>query len=613
MIEHLTLILGSVFVLGIAAQWIAWRLHLPAILLLSLFGLLAGPVFGWIHPGEDLGELLHPLVKLAVAVILFEGGLSLRLNELKEAAGGVRRLVTLGVLFVFLLGSAAAHYIGALDWPVALVFGAIVTVTGPTVIIPLLRQAKLRRRTASYLKWEGIVNDPTGALLAVLAFQYFVYAQGDPGRMLLQMGLGLTLAVALGGGAAWLLAWLFRRGAVAEYLKGPLALATAITVFVAANLVFEEAGLLAATVLGVVLGNLQLPSIAELRRFKEYVAIMLVSSVFVLLTADLDPAILLRLDWRALLLLLAVLFLVRPLGILAATAGAGMEWRERALVAWIAPRGIVAAAVAGVFGPELAARGFAGADLLLPLVFALIFLTVVVHGLSLRPLARRLGLCACGSNGVLIVGANPWSLQLAQALLDSEVTVVIADSAWERLRPARLAHVPTHYGEVLSETAEESLELSEMGHLLATTDNPAYNALVCSQFAGELGRNRVYQLPSDTSSADESRQIQRGMRGRVVPTADAAYHNLLARRYRGWEFQKTRLSEEFTLEDFTRSAMEGTLMVAAIGKNGALRFNSPEQELAPTTGDLLISYRPASAPQPAPSATANPGRREDQA
>ncbi len=214
---------------------------------------------------------------------------------------------------------------------------------------------------------------------------------------------------------------------------------------------------------------------------------------------------------------------------------------------------------------------------------------------------------------MLIVGANPWSLQLAQALLDSEVTVVIADSAWERLRPARLAHVPTHYGEVLSETAEESLELSEMGHLLATTDNPAYNALVCSQFAGELGRNRVYQLPSDTSSADESRQIQRGMRGRVVPTADAAYHNLLARRYRGWEFQKTRLSEEFTLEDFTRSAMEGTLMVAAIGKNGALRFNSPEQELAPTTGDLLISYRPASAPQPAPSATANPGRREDQA
>jgi len=169
--QHISLILALVVALGITAQWIAWRLHVPAIILLSVFGLLAGPVFGWIHPSEDLGTLLHPLIKLAVAVILFEGGLTLRLHELKEAASGVRRLVTLGVLFVFVLGSAAAHFIGGLSWPVAMVFGAIATVTGPTVVIPLLRQAKLRRRPASYLKWEGIVNDPTGALLAVLAFQ----------------------------------------------------------------------------------------------------------------------------------------------------------------------------------------------------------------------------------------------------------------------------------------------------------------------------------------------------------------------------------------------------------------------------------------------------------
>ncbi len=389
--DHITLVLALIIVLGITAQWLAWRLHLPAIILLSLFGLLAGPVFGWIQPSTDLGELLQPVIKLGVAVILFEGGLSLRLHELKEAAIGVRRLVTLGVLFVFGLGSVAAHYIAGLAWPVAMVFGAITTVTGPTVIIPLLRQAKLRRRPASYLKWEGIVNDPTGALLAVLTFQYFMFAQ-DQGldELLLHMSAGLVIAVALGGGGAWLLAWLFRRGAVAEYLKGPVALASALTVYVMANAAFEEAGLLAATIMGVVLGNLRLPSITEMRRFKEYLVILLVSSVFILLTADLDPGIMLHLDWRAGLLLLAVLLLVRPIGVLAATLGSGMSWQERSLVAWIAPRGIVAAAVAGVFGPQLQAQGYQGAHLLLPLVFALVFITVVLHGLSLRPLAQRL-------------------------------------------------------------------------------------------------------------------------------------------------------------------------------------------------------------------------------
>jgi len=263
--EHITMILALVIALGIAAQWIAWRLRLPAIILLSLFGLLAGPVFGWIRPSEDLGVLLHPVIKLGVAVILFEGGLTLRLHELQEAASGVRRLVTLGVLFVFVLGSAAAHYIAGLAWPVAMVFGAITTVTGPTVIIPLLRQAKLRRRPASYLKWEGIVNDPTGALLAVLAFQYFMFAQEEGlTQLLVHMGVGLGFAAALGGGSAWLLAWLYRRGAVAEYLKGPVALAAALVVYVLANAAFEEAGLLAATIMGVVLGNMGLPSIAEM-------------------------------------------------------------------------------------------------------------------------------------------------------------------------------------------------------------------------------------------------------------------------------------------------------------------------------------------------------------
>lgn len=592
---HITLVLSLIIVLGITAQWLAWRLHLPAIILLSLFGLLAGPVFGWIQPEADLGHLLHPVIKLGVAVILFEGGLSLRLHELKEAASGVRRLVTLGVLFIFVLGSAAAHFIGGLAWPVAMVFGAITTVTGPTVIIPLLRQAKLRRKPASYLKWEGIVNDPTGALLAVLTFQYFMFARDQGiGELLFHMGTGLVIAVVLGGGGAWLLAWLFRRGAVAEYLKGPVALASALSVYVMANAAFEEAGLLAATVMGVVLGNLRLPSIAEMRRFKEYLVILLVSSVFILLTADLDPLIMLHLDWRAGLLLLAVLLVVRPLGVFAATLGSGMSWQERSLVAWIAPRGIVAVAVAGVFAPQLASQGYAGAQLLLPLVFALVFSTVVLHGLSLRPLAQYLDLCAKGPTGVLIVGSNSWTVGLAQVLQKREVPVIINDSSWHRLRRARLAGIPTHYGEILSETGEESLELNEVGHLLAASDNSAYNTLVCSQFAGELGRNRVFQLPAETDREHESKQIHRGVRGLIAPAAEFHYEVLLENWYRGWKFQQTQLSDQYTYEQYLEQAKPKSVMVALIAENGQVQFNSPEQPLKPKPGETIIGYGPNS-------------------
>ena len=589
--QHISLMLMLVVTLGIAAQWLAWRLHLPAIILLSLFGLLAGPAFGWIQPSETLGDLLQPLIKLGVAVILFEGGLSLHLHELKEAANGVRRLVTLGVLFVFGLGSSAAHFIGGLDWPVAMVFGAITTVTGPTVIIPLLRQAKLRRRPASYLKWEGIVNDPTGALLAVLTFQYFMFARDEGlSSLLLHMGLGLIFATTIGGGSAWLLAWLYRRGAVAEYLKGPVALAVALLVFVLANTVFEESGLLAATIMGIVMGNMNLPSITEMRRFKEYLAILLVSGVFILLTADLDPGILLHLDLRAWLLLLAVLFLVRPIGILAATIGTGMSWQERGLIAWIAPRGIVAVAVAGFFGPQLQAQGYAGSQLLMPLVFALVFVTVLLHGFSLRPLAQRLGLCATGPTGVLIVGSNSWTVGLAKTLQEQGVPVLINDSSWHRLRRPRLAGIPTHFAEILSESSEESLELNEIGYLFAATDNAAYNALVCGQFAGELGRTRVFQLASDTVGEKSSQQIQRGIRGLIAPTAETRYEDLLVNWYQGWTFTSTQLSESYSYEDYTAQMPAESILVALISQNSKVQFNSPEQPLKPDIGDLLISY-----------------------
>ncbi|HEY5682659.1 MAG TPA: sodium:proton antiporter, partial [Sulfuricaulis sp.] len=581
--HHVTLVLALVGLLGFGAQWLAWRIHLPAIVLLVLFGLLAGPVTGWIRPSQDLGVMLDPIIKIAVAVILFEGGLRLRFHELKTAAAGVARLVTLGVLLSFPLGSLAAHYIGGLSWPVALVFGAIVIVTGPTVIIPLLRQARLRRRPASYLKWEGIVNDPTGALLAVVIFEYFVYSGTDAALpvMIGRLSTALALAGLLGVGCGLLLGVLFRRGLVPEYLKGPGALAAAIGVYVAANLVLSESGLLAATLLGITLGNMNLPSIDEMRRFKEYIALVLVSGVFILLTAELDPSILLNLDWRSFALLGAVIFVLRPVCIFLSTVGAGMSWQERALLAWIAPRGIVAAAVAAVFGPALLAQGYPGAELLLPLVFTLILVTVVAHGLSMGWLSRTLDLSAQSTNGVLIVGASPWTISFAQALSEKEIPVMIVDSVWQRLRAARLAGIKVYYGQILSEASEEKLEFNDYGYLLAATDNDAYNALVCKHFAAEMGRNHVFQLPDTSVEEPDPQRLSRTMRGLIMPTERAWYEELMSNWYHGWTFQKTLLTDEFTYERFQETFPKGSLPVAVIKADKSIQLNSPELSIKP--------------------------------
>jgi NhaP-type Na+/H+ or K+/H+ antiporter len=578
--------------LGIGAQWLAWRMRMPAIVLLAAAGLIAGPVLGWVRPSADMGALLEPLIKLGVALILFEGGLSLRLHELKQTATGVKRLVIAGAPLAWALGSGAAHYIGGLSWPVALVFGAISVVTGPTVIGPLLRQARLKRRPASYLKWEGIINDPIGALLAVLTFQHFLLADRPLGEEILGLGLGVAAALALGAGGGLGLARLYVRGYVPEYLKPPLMVVSVLAIYALANHVQEEAGLLAATVFGITVGNMRLPSIDELRRFKEYVTVILVSGVFVLLTADLDPAILEYLDWRAAALIAAMLLVVRPLTVILATTGSGVTAQERTLLAWIAPRGIVAAAVAGVFGPELVANGYADAALLVPLVFALIFVTVVAHGLSIGSLARRLGLAAAARHGLLIVGASPWTTALAKLLKEMEVPVIMADWSWHRLREARLEGIPAHYGEILSERAEEALELGDIGFLLAATDNDAYNALVCTRFANELGRQRVFQLPMYAADEHDPRGVAAPLRGQSAFGDNAQFEELLRRFYQGWTFRKTRITEGYGFDAFQNDMPPDGVPIAMLRSDGTLRLPTTKTPLEGKEGDTVVSFVP---------------------
>ncbi len=585
--------------LGIGAQWAAWTLRLPGIVLLVAAGLLVGPVLGIVDPARDFGGLLRPFVHVAVALILFEGGLTLHYHEFRAAAAGVRRLVTVGAVLGFVFAALAARYVAGLPWPVALVLGAILVVTGPTVIVPLLRQARLARRPASFLKWEGIINDPTGAILAVLLFELFTRTglglpQAEGGlagqtgllrEVLLSLGLALVVAVALGLGVGWALRLAFRRGWVPSFLKPAVVFGSALLVFGLDNLVLEESGLVAATVLGIVIGNTRdVGGIREVRRFKEYLAVLLVSGIFVVLTASLRLEDLARLGWRELAFVLVMLVVVRPLTVTLATWGNHLTRQERLLVGWIAPRGVVAASVAGFFGPELARRGYPGAELLVPLVFAMVLATVVLHGFSLPWLARRLGLGGAGEGSLLIVGASNWSLDLARTLQKADVPVVLSDSYPRPLRPAQRAGIPTYEGEILAGDVHEELDVGGIGYVLAATRDDPYNALVCAHFAAELGHERTLQLPLHGADHTDPGALDPEARGRIAFPEDLTFEDLEARHRQGWRFAATRLAENEPEGRDEKS--EPLLLVRA---SGVVVPSTADAFASPRAGDLLVT------------------------
>ena len=609
--HHLSFALVSIVALGVGAQWIAWRFRLPAIVILAGVGLIAGQL-GIVTPSETFGRALQPIVSLCVAVILFEGGLNLHFRELKTAAKGVQRLVYFGAPLAWVFASLAAHFIGGLTWAVAIVFGAIMVVTGPTVIMPMLRQASLNRKTASYFKWEGIVNDPIGALLAVLAFQFFVFKGEGSGIESVVSGLTFALLSGgfLGGVGGWLTGRAFQASMVPEYLKSPVMLGLVLIVFTVSNSVQHEAGLLAVTVMGIVIGNMHLAGIQDMKRFKEYITVMLVSVVFILLTADLDRGVITGIDWRGIALIVAILFLVRPLGIMLATMGAGMQFNDRLLLSWIAPRGIVAAATAGVMGPRLEAAGYADAHALLPLVFMIIFATVVFHGLSIGWAARRLGLASKIRDSVLIVGASPWTIELGLKLKDMKVNTLLVDSSWHNLRPARLAGLPTFYAEILSDFAEESVEISHVGTVLAATSNDAYNALVCTAMAPEIGRGQVFQLPMGVGSEEDTRGMARPLRGRFAFSNDAVFERLWQRHVREWKFYRTRISESYSYSEFLGDCPSDAIQIMILGPDGTPRLRAIDAKREPAPGDTILYYAPnrdrageAPGKKPQPAAT----------
>ncbi|MEM6384003.1 MAG: sodium:proton antiporter [Pseudomonadota bacterium] len=576
--------------LGIGAQWIAWRTQIPAIVLLLVAGLIAGPATGLVNPSEDFGDLLKPFVALAVAVILFEGGMTLNFAEIRETARAVRRIIFVSAPLIWVLGSLAAHYLGGLSWPSAIVFSGIMVVTGPTVIMPLLRQAKLPTRTASVLRWEAIVVDPIGALFAVIAFEVaLALSSGAPATTIaLQVLAALLIGLVGGYGLTRALAIAFARGHVPDFLKAPILLVAVLVGYAATDAVLAEAGLLTVTVMGIVMANARLASYTELRRFKEVMTVILVSGLFILLTANITPETIASLSMRDVAYLVALLFVIRPVAILVATIGTELSLKERLLIGWIAPRGVVAVAVSGLFAGTLVQIGVEDGAQLAPLAFLVVLVTVILHGFSLKPLARRLGITSKDPDGFLLVGANRFTLALAEKLKDSELPTLIADRNRSRLSAARQAGFPTYFGEILSEAAEHHLDLSRYGTLIAATDNDAYNALVCTDFGPELGRARVFRLGAEEKR--EAEMFATTVSGQLlfqpsISETEAEFRMITS----GWTVQRTKLTEAYPFEKLKEQRGDAHILFA-VGPKG--NFISPAlgAQFKPGAGSTVFTF-----------------------
>lgn len=587
--DDIVLKLAVIGAAGIGAQWLAWRLRLPAIVLLLAAGFIAGPATGFLDPAADFGTAYRPMVSIAVAIILFEGGLTLNFSEIRETSKAVRRIIMYAGPMIWGMAALAAHYVGGLSWPTAIVLGAILVVTGPTVIIPLLRQAQLEARPASLLRWEAIVNDPIGALFAVVAFEVIMVYIGlhQAENLLLLIIFGFALAIGGGWAAARLIVWSFVNGHVPEYLKAPVLLATVVAVYAATNTVLEEAGLLTVTVMGLVLANSRVASLTDMRRFKETITTLLVSGIFIILTASLSLEDIRSLDWRAALFVAALLFIIRPVAIMLATIRSGATIQERILTSWIAPRGVVAVAVSGLFGTLLADVGVQDAGRMVAFTFAVVVTTIVLHGFTLAPLAQFLKLKRAAKPGILIVGGSRWSTALARKLKEADVPVLLADQNWNHLTEARLASIPVYFGEVLSESAHHAIDPKSFSSLIATGDNDAYNALVCTDFGPELGRSNVFQIGRIDEKARQALNFTLG--GRSLTKEPVSFFDLRERLLNGWTFQLTRLTDEYGWTAYKDARPDGALVLLWIKPSGALMF-AAATTATPGPNDRVLSF-----------------------
>ncbi|WP_286221698.1 cation:proton antiporter [Marinobacter apostichopi] len=591
------LLLASIGVLSLFCQWLAWRVRMPAILFLLAGGLAAGPLFGFLVPEAVFGELLFPVISLAVAIILFEGSLTLRLAEIRGHGKMVRNLIPVGSIVTCIIGTLSVRWLLDVSWPVALLFGAISIVTGPTVIAPLLRSVRPKSNLANILRWEGIIIDPVGALLAVLVFEGIVsWGQGNVfGHSLYIFGKTLMVGFLIGAVAGYLNGLILRKHLVPQYLHNAGTLTFMLGVYALSNEIAHESGLLTVTVMGIWMANMKQVPIESILEFKESLSVLLISALFIILAARVEFSAIAELGWGLALVLAILMLVARPLSIFLSAIGTKLNWREKLFLSWIAPRGIVAAAVSALFAFQLQKLGYESAGTLVPLVFMLIIATVTLQSLTARPVAKMLKVDEPAAYGFLVLGANPVARMIGLALKKSDVPVTLADTNWENVRQARMENLQTYFGNPVSEHASTHLDLTGIGNLLVISPYKHMNSLATYHFLDWFGNHSVFSLAEGDQDQKarhqtaEKIQMTRGLFGGV------SYAKLASLASQDYTVRTTQLSDEFSYDDFLNKFQRQALVLFVFDSKGHVMPVMDMETLKPEKDWMLISLVPPQA------------------
>ncbi|MFT7234981.1 MAG: NhaP-type Na+/H+ or K+/H+ antiporter [Methylophagaceae bacterium] len=590
--EQSIIALSTIGFVAITCQWFAWWVKLPAIVFLLIAGIVLGPLTGIIDPEGLFGDLLFPMVSLSVAIILFEGSLTLKFEEIRHLQTVVRNILTIGVAITWAAIAIGTHYIIGFSWDLSILFGALMVVTGPTVIVPILRTVKPNATISNILRWEGIVIDPLGAILAVLVFEVIMslqlQGQASFSHTAFMFGQTLVIGTLLGVIPACLFGIVLRRHLMPEYLHNVATLSLVFVVFAASNHLSEESGLLAVTVMGMWLANMKNVPVDDILDFKESLSILLISGLFILLAARLDFSQFATLGWAAIGLFLFIQFFVRPLKVFISTYGSDLSWQEKFMVSWIGPRGIVAAAVTALFAIRLQENGVENAELLVPLAFTIIIGTVLVQGTTAKFLARLLGVAEPDDTGFLIIGANPVSRMLAHALNENDFNTLVTDSSWTNIKAARMEGLNSYYGNAISEHAARHLDLVGLGNLLAMAPQKEYNALAGQHYRAEFGSNRIYFLSSeiekDKKSDEQMSRMAVSHDHRILFGSDVTFSKLASLISQGAKTKQTNISESFSYGDYQMQYGRRVIPLFAFNTKRQLCFFSDEMALEPSPG-----------------------------
>lgn len=520
--------LAGIIILGIIAQWFAWRLKLPAILPLILIGLLVGPIATlYTEDGSKLiepvwngekglfpGEGLYYFLSLAISIILFEGGLTLKRSEIRNVGPVITKLITVGTLVTFFGGGIAAHFIFGLSWKISFLFSALIIVTGPTVITPILRNIPLKKDISAVLKWEGILIDPIGALVAVLVFEFISVGEGQEytKTALIDFGKILLFGTTFGFTFAHALAFIIRKKYVPHYLLNVVSLSVVLLVYVESDILAHESGLLAVVVMGMVMGNMDLPNLKELLYFKESLSVLLISILFILLAANINISDMeLIYNWNTAMIFLVIVFVIRPIGVFLSTKGSGLKLNEKFFISWVGPRGIVAAGIASLFGSKLLLKGEPGAEYITPLVFMIVLGTVLLNATTARLFAKWVGVFLKHSEGILILGASKTSRLLGSYLKNNNRHVVLIDTNHANIDAAKKLGLEAMVADVYSDTLTDDIELNDMGYLMALTGSPEINEYAIDKFKDQLGENGSFRLVSADEMNDPEKNPKEGL------------------------------------------------------------------------------------------------------